>query len=142
MKKLLLAISFLTFSLSGYCDTLDYYHVYFNDSLIGKYNSISERPVLELSESDVQEDDMITVRYGTDHPCVECIYVLSVNIEVKEKTPEAETTENFGKLSIPLKDLFYFRQKYGIDSFYFNFHVRTTHTTPYRGTYLFELKFM
>lgn len=140
MKKILILLSFMTTSLFGYCDTIDYYHVYLNDSLIGQYNSLSEKPSIVLKKSELNDDDVITVRYGTDHPCVECLYVLSVFIEVKEKTPEAETTENFGKLSILIKDLVYFQKKYEINKYHFNYKVRSKNSLNNNGTYLFELK--
>ncbi len=140
MKKILILQSFMTASLFGYCDTIDYYHVYLNDSLIGQYNSLSETPSIILKKSELNDDDVITVRYGTDHPCIECVYVLSVFIEVKEKTPEAETKENFGKLSILIKDLKYFQKKYEIDKYHFNYKVRSKNSLHNNGTYLFELK--
>lgn len=140
VNKILIFISFMTISIFGYCDTLDYYHVYLNDSLIGQYNSLSEKTSIVLKSSELHDTDVITVRYGTDHPCVECVYVLSVLIEVKEKTPEEETTENYGKLSIPLKDLIYFRNKYEIDKYHFNYSVRATNKMNEKGAYLFELK--
>ena len=140
MKKILILLSFMTTSLFGYCDTIDYYHVYLNDSLIGQYNSLSEKPSIVLKKSELNDDDVITVRYGTDHPCVECVYVLSVLIEVKEKIPEAETTENFGKLSILIKDLIYFQKKYEIDKYHFNYKVQSKNSLHNNGAYLFELK--
>ncbi|UTW67072.1 hypothetical protein KFE94_02870 [bacterium SCSIO 12643] len=142
MNKILILISFMTISVFGYCDTLDYYHVYLNDSLIEQYNSLSEKPSIELKSSELNDNDVITVRYGTDHPCFECVYVLNVLIEVKEKTPEVETTENYGKLSIPIKDLIYFRNKYEIDKYHFNYSVRTKKKMNGKGTHLFELKFI
>ena len=142
MKKILILLSFMTITLFGYCDTLDYYHLYLNDSLIGQYNSLSEKPSITLKSSELKDDDIITVRYGTDHPCVDCVYVLSVLIEVKEKAPEAETIENFGKLSIQIKDLRYFQKKYEIDKYHFNYSVRTKNRMNDNGAYLFELKFI
>lgn len=132
----------MTITLFGYCGTLDYYHLYLNDSLIGQYNSLSEKPSITLKSSELKDDDIITVRYGTDHPCVDCVYVLSVLIEVKEKAPEAETIENFGKLSIQIKDLRYFQKKYEIDKYHFNYSVRTKNRMNDNGAYLFELKFI
>ena len=142
MKQILILLSFIAISLVGYSDTLDYYHVYLNDSLIGQYNSNSEKPSIVLNHSELKDNDVITVRYGTDHPCIECVYVLSVIIEVKEKTPKAETTENFGKLSIPIKDLLYFQKKYEINKYHFNYHVYTENALKQEdnGAYLFELK--
>jgi hypothetical protein len=59
---------------------------------------------------------------------------------VKEKTPGAETTENFGEFSIPLKDLRYFQKKYEIDKYHLNYYVQTKNTRHDNGTYLVELQ--
>ena len=141
MKKTLILLSFITVSLFGHCDTLDYYHVYLNDSLIGKYNfSLSDKPLIVLKKSELNDDDVITVKYGTEHLCVECVYVLSVLIEVKEKAPEAQTTESFGKLSILIEDLIYFQKKYEIEKYHFNYGIRFKNSPHDYGGYLLELK--
>ena len=104
MCKIFLIISFITLSFKGFCDTLDFYHVYLNDSLIGQFNLNSDRISFELKTSEITETDSITVKYGTDTHCLKCTYILSVLIEVKEKTPEARTNKPFGKLSISVKN--------------------------------------
>lgn len=140
MQKFILTLSFVWASMFAFCDTLDFYHVYFNDSLLGKYNSLSEKPFFVFKSSKLKDTDAITVRYGTDHPCYECHYVLSIPLDVKEKNPEVETKEHFGKLSIPIKELRYFQEKYGIDRFYFNYHFTAGDPILEKGVYLFELK--
>lgn len=138
MNKFLILILVMTISIIGHCDTLDYYHVYLNDSLIGEYNSLSKKPVVELNSDELNEKDTLSVRYRTDLSCVECTYALSVLIEVKEKTPETRTNESFGKLSIPIIDLLYFHKKYQIDKYHFNYSIQNKMNV--KGVYLFELK--
>jgi len=140
MRKVLMLLSFMSASLFGYSDTLDYYNVYLNDSLIGEYNSFSGKPSIVLKQSELQSGDVLTVRYGTDHPCIDCVYVLNVVVDVKEKTPGAETTENFGKLSILIRDLVDFRKKYEIDKFHFTHHARLKDSQHDNRIYLFELR--
>jgi hypothetical protein len=140
MKKLMFYLLFISVPISGYCDTLDFYHVYLNDSLLGQYNSISDKPSIILKQKELKESDILTVQYGTDNPCVECVYILSVLIEVKEKTPEVETTEDFGELSIPIRDLLYFEKKYEINDYNFYYEVRTKSSLHNTSVYLFELK--
>jgi|SRR5690554_788367 len=139
MKQLIIIFSFLLISLNGYCDTLDYWNVYINDSLIGQFDTNSQKPTIDLKQSNINKNDLITVKYGTDNPCSDCIYVLSVLIEVKEKTPEVETAQEFGKLSIKVKELQYFQNKYGIDKYRFHYHVRTKSSTNNSDIHLFEL---
>lgn len=142
MNKLLVFTSFIVISIYGYCDTLDYYNIFLNDSLIGQFNSFSENPTIELKSTELKDTDVITVRYGSDFHCIDCTYVLSVLIEVKEKTPEAVTSDHYGKLSIPLKDLNYFLNKYDIDKYHFYYSVRSKNKTDENEVYLFELAFI
>ena len=142
MKQLPILFSFLFISLNGFCDTLDYWHVYINDSLIGEFNSNSKQPTIDLKQANINKNDVITVRYASDNPCVDCIYVLDVLIEVKEQTPQVETDQNFGKLSLRIGELQYFQKKYGIDKYHFNLNTRRERSIPNSGTYLFELNFI
>ena len=140
IHKFLILLAFVAVNFLGYCDTLDYYHVYLNDSLIGKYNSLSKQPSITLIESELNDSDVITVRYGTDHPCFECVYVLTAFAEIKAQIPSATTNEQFGKLSIPMKDLIYFNKLLGVDSFHFLYSIKTNGQFENRATHLFTLK--
>lgn len=140
MNKILTTLAFIAITFLAYCDTLDYYHVYLNDSLIGQYNSFSTQPSITLKESELTDADVITVRYGTDHPCFDCVHVLTAFAEIKAQIPSATTDENFGKLSIPMKDLIYFNKLFGVDKFHFNYSIKTNGQFEDKPIYLFELK--
>ncbi len=141
LNKIIFLLSFLS-SLNGHCDTLDYYHIYLNDSLIGQFNSVAKNPSIYIKLSELKKNDIITVRYVTDNPCTDCIYVLSVFLEVMEKTPEAESTEISGAMSIPIKELLYFQKKYEIYKFPFVYHIRTDNLINKYWINLFELIFI
>ena len=115
MKQLIIILTLLFTSLNGYCDTLDYWHVYVNDSLVAEFNSTSNDLTINLKRTELKISDTITVRHGTDHPCSNCHYGLNVLVEIKEKTPKVEVTENFGKLSIPLSELYDIQKKYDLN---------------------------
>jgi len=141
MGKIFLITSFVTLSFIGFCDTLDFYNVYLNDSLLGQFNLNSDKPSFEFNTSEIKKTDSITVKYGTDTPGVNCTYILSVLIEVKEKTPEARTNKPSEKLSIPAKELIYFKNKYSINEFHFIYSILTKEETYIGGVYLFSIKF-
>lgn len=86
-------------------------------------------------------NDIITVRYGTYHPCVDYIFGLTVVADFKRKAPEVETKEHFGKLSISFKDLLDIQKTDGINKFYFNYYGRTNNGTKDTGKVLFALTF-
>lgn len=139
MKKLIFLIIIFA-SFSAKCDTLDFYHVYLNDSLLAKFNSFSEPKSISLKISEVKETDVITVRHFTDAPSPDNVYKLFVLLEVMEKTPKAETQSNFGKMSISISELLYFRKKYEINKFPFNYAVHGEKWGLY-SSYLFTLEF-
>ena len=124
IKQMTILFAFLIISLSARCDTLDYWHVYINDSLIAEFNSFSEDLSIKLKADDLKSSDTISVRYGTDHPCIDCYYGITVFAEIKQKAPEVETKEHFGKLSFAIKDLLDLRQFYEINTFNFNYYER------------------
>ena len=64
--------------LVSFADTLDYWSVYINDSLIAKYNSISTDNSIILNKKLIEEYDTISIKYGNDHPCSKCEYYFAV----------------------------------------------------------------
>ena len=111
MNKILIIIGLLILPLIGFCDTLDYWHVYYNDSVIAKFNSVSQDLKIEIARSKIKEGDTLTVRHGDDTPCINCKFVLFVRDEKKRKLRITETDEFWGKLSFGLKDLTGFGDK-------------------------------
>ncbi len=105
MKKNLITILILTISHYVFCDTLDYWHVYYNDSTIAQYNSNVSDTKIEIEKSRLKENDLLTIRYGDDTPCNNCKFYLFVQNEEKKKFRIVETNELWGKLSINLFEL-------------------------------------
>ena len=70
MKKvLLLLILFAGLHFQSKADTIDYYHVYFNTSVMRKYNlhNINKTETLiPLQKASLKSDDLIHVRYWND----------------------------------------------------------------------------
>jgi hypothetical protein len=77
MKKLII-LFFMSISFAGFADTLDYWSVYLNDSLIGHYNTLSTDNEVSLSGNLINENDTISIIYGNDHPCSRCEYYYAV----------------------------------------------------------------
>ena len=92
---------------------------------MAELNENSKDLTLILNKSDLKNGDVITVRYGSDHPCVDCYYKLTILADVKKKLPAAETNEHFGKLSIPMNELLEIKKADGIDTFQFNYSERS-----------------
>ena len=77
MKKLIL-IFITILPLISHADTLDYWSVYLNDSLIGQYNSISNDNEIVLNRQSIHQNDTISIIYGNDHHCSRCEYYYAV----------------------------------------------------------------
>ena len=142
LKHLLFFLVFFV-SYSAKCDTLDFWSVYLNDELIGQFYEMSNEKKIQLKLYDLKESDQITVRYGSDHPCVDCIYQLSVMAEVKRHFPEAETSKQSGNLTISLKELIEASKEDNITKFAFYYSEKNS--KPYiiselNGRLLFTLE--
>jgi len=123
MKRLLLVLIILV-SIKSYgtkLDTLDYWHVYLNEKVIAKYNSVSKDLTIKLDKTIITKNDTISIRYGKDTRCVNCEYVLFVSDEKKRKLRITQSKIFWDKLSFNLKDLVDFGDKNGskIYNFYY-----------------------
>ena len=111
MNRQIIILGLMAMPLIGFCDTLDYWHVYYNDSVIAKFNSASQDLKIEIDRKDVNEGDTLSIRYGDDTPCNDCKFVLFVRDEKKRKLRITETNGFWGKLSFGLKELVEFGKK-------------------------------
>lgn len=68
----------LSFPVFCWADTLDFWTVYYNDSIIGRFNSNSTLDELILKSGKIKKNDSIFIVYGNDHPCINCEYYFSV----------------------------------------------------------------
>lgn len=124
MKKLTTILTFLLISLNGFCDTIDYWHVYINDSLVAKFDENSKDLTFKLKASGIKNEDKITIRYFKDTHCIDCIYGLFVRDQQNRKLRETTTKEHFGKLTLSLKDLTDFGKLNNSKEYHFNFFER------------------
>jgi len=105
MKKLIL--SFLLFApFIGQSDTLDYWSVYLNDSLIGQFNVLTPDPLLRLDKESIRSTDTIFVIYGNDHPCASSDYYFAIKERERGIKLIAERRKQLGvKIPFPLVGL-------------------------------------
>lgn len=111
MNKLAIIFGLIILPLTGFCDTTDYWHIYYNDSVIAKFNSASQDLKIELKRSKIKNVDTLSIRYGDDTPCYDCKFVLFVRNEKKQKLRITKTNQFWGKLSFGLSDLIEFGDK-------------------------------
>lgn len=105
MKNLLLVI-LLAISLYSWADTLDYWTVYHNDSILVKYNSVSKLKQLILKSDKINNKDSIFIVYGNDHPCSRCEYYFAVkDINNGVKVHVKREKQPYIKVGFPLEKL-------------------------------------
>lgn len=134
MKQIATILTFLLISLNGLCDTIDYWYVYINDSLVAKFDENSKDLTFKLKADNIKKDDKITIRYFKDTHCINCIYGLFVRDQQNRKLRETTTKEHFGKLTLSLKDLTDFGKVNNSKEYHFNFFERSNkgENTPFR----------
>ncbi|WP_432326338.1 hypothetical protein ACRQ5D_19735 [Mucilaginibacter sp. P25] len=60
-------------------DTVDYWHVKYNDKTIAEYTDFDKKPIV-IKKQRIKDADILTVEYGNDTPCHEGdkgLYILS-----------------------------------------------------------------
>jgi hypothetical protein len=124
MKHIATILTFLLISLNGLCDTIDYWHVYINDSLVAKFDENSKDLTFKIKAQSIKENDKITIRYFKDTHCIDCVYGLFVRDQQKRKLRETSTKEHFGKLTLSLKDLTDFGKLNNSKEYHFHFFER------------------
>ena len=121
MKKLLLIIILVISWQKGFSDTTNFYHVFVNDSIVAKFNEYSTNTTVNLSKIKLKENDTLTVKHFMDAPKF-LLFGISINAEgLKEKKLEATTKKNFGKMSIPFKEILSLQKEYNQNHFHVNF---------------------
>ena len=122
-KILIILISTFGLYSSAKADTIDYWHVYYNDKVIAKFNSVSKDLNIKIKKSEIKETDTISIRYGKDTRC-SCKYILCVLDEKKRQLRITESDEFWGKLSFGLSDLTKIGQKNGSQRYDFYYWER------------------
>ena len=111
VKKILLAIFIFTAATSrantssSPVDTIDFWHVYYNDTLIKQYNWYSSGQPLVFLRKNIKPGDHITVKYSRDTPCNDCDSYLIIEYPFFNKAVTAHGTYTFCPLTIALADL-------------------------------------
>jgi len=77
MKVILVIIALICVPSLSKADTIDVWHVYYNQRLIQDFNAYSANEIV-LKMDSIQPGDSITVRYFRDTPCYDCETFLNV----------------------------------------------------------------
>ena len=115
MKKLLfLLIIMYAFANVSKADTIDFWHIYYNNVEIKEGNEYSKF-VLKLNIDKIKNTDSLSFRYYHDSPCFDCATNLIVEDKHQQLIIKARGEGNFNPIT--------FKLKYLIE--YFNLHGET-----------------
>ena len=107
MNRFLVILFVSGFTLIGYCDTIDNWQVYYNDSIIAKYNSNSQDLTIKIDQSSIRDLDSISIQYGDDTPCHTCIEFFYARDEKQVLLIRTQNETSKGKLSLRIQELIY-----------------------------------
>ena len=86
-------------------DTIDFWHVFYNNELIKQYDNHNSYQVLTLKIDSIKVGDSITVRYFRDTPCGECNVYLIIECSYTSQALIARGTYTFCPLTLSVTDL-------------------------------------
>lgn len=117
MKTLLLIIFCLIgISHTVKADTLDYWHVYYNQTKIREFNQYGTHEI-RLKLDSLKSGDSITVKYFRDTPCFDCRAYLTVENEKHHVFLTSSGKGTFNPISFSVNKLIELRQQGYIQTF-------------------------
>lgn len=112
-------LSILMLFIAGVCkaDTIDYWHVYYNQTKIREYNQFGNAQTIVLKLAEIRSGDSITVKYFRDTPCTDCSISLSVEDGKHRSAVTKQAKGTFTPTTFTVDDLLRFREKSGQGTF-------------------------
>ena len=105
-----------------HADTIDYWHVFYNNRILEKFSSTSRDPSVTLQLGSIGPRDTLSVKYFKDTPCMKCPVNLLIQDDQKNTLRQFKSYGTGSSLAIPLKDLAEFKRKRAVNSFIFYYY--------------------
>jgi hypothetical protein len=121
MRKILLtaiASVLIEATIANPIDTIDYWHVYYNNTMIGDFTQLSSSRKVNLNEKNIKPGDSIIVKYFRDTPCFDCSTLLVVGDESKRSVLTKCGKGTLTPLSVHLAELLEFKKRNKNNSFF------------------------
>jgi len=100
------------------CDTIDFWHVFYNKKKIGEFDDYSEtRAKIVIKTSSINDNDSIRVKYFRDTPCDDCHTLLTIEDENNNRVLTSKGKGTFRAVSFAVKDLIEEKKRSGVTSF-------------------------
>ena len=121
MKVILVITAIICLPSLSKADTIDVWHVYYNQRLIQDFNAYSANKIV-LKMDSIQPGDSITVRYFRDTPCYDCATFLAIENEKHYVFFEHSNRGTGTPISISVDQLLAIRNKGYIRPFLVFYH--------------------
>lgn len=121
MRKILLvtiAFVFTNAAIANPIDTIDYWHVFYNNALVGDFNQMSSSKTIILNEQHIKTGDSIMVEYFRDTSCFDCSTFLMVEDKAKRSVLRKKGRGTFTSFSVLLEDLLEYKRRNKTNSFF------------------------
>ena len=108
----ILIILISTFGLfsSAKADTIDYWHVYYNNIKIQEFNQYSKGAIV-LKIKDIKKTDSLTVKYFHDTPCSDCKTQVAIENGRHFVITKGQGLGTFNPIKISIYDLLQYHLK-------------------------------
>lgn len=103
MKTLLLSI--LLYGNNPKVDTIDFWHIYYNNLKVKELNITLQDLLLSIKISNVQKTDSLTIKYFRDTPCSDCETQATIEDDKQSVIVKGKNIGTFSPLKIPLFEL-------------------------------------
>lgn len=104
MKNSFLILLFAICSLNAKADTIDYWHVYYNDVLIKRCNQVSSCRLI-LNKKDMKNTDSLSFKYCRDTPCFDCPSTIKIENEKDIRQLEEKGIGTCSPIKFSMKDI-------------------------------------
>jgi len=131
----LLSILFFSANAKTRPDTIDFWHVLYNNKIIAKFNEVTATPFVVIRIQTITTKDVLTVEYGCDTPCEDCTQGLYLMEDTLRKIELIKVKGTAKPLKISVMKLFTIWKTMGckpLGIYYFD---------DRRNKYIFELNF-
>ena len=120
-------------------DTIDYWHVYYNNKKIKDYTQYSKKRAIIFKLEKIKSNDTLKIKYFRDTPCQDCDTYLVIEDGKHNLILTIKGKGTFNPISFSLNKLVAFKRKSNNDSFeIYYFETTTKSRTP--KIQLFQIK--
>lgn len=119
--KLFFLFAILFTTSASKADTIDFWHIYINDSIFQKSHQGNEGMVITLKRQSIATTDILSVRHYDDTPCINCTVALGIRDVTGLEVKHIDGKER-DKLAITFKELLEISEKNNSKSFLFSFY--------------------